>query len=288
MKTWFITGASRGLGLEIARAALEAGDRVVATARRPEQVEAGFAEAGLVEAGLAGQADGRLLALRLDVTDQASIDAAVADASRRFGRIDVLVNNAGYGQLGAFEQQSVADIDRQFATNVFGVFAVTRAVLPLMRAQRSGLVFTVSSTGGLAGAEGGSIYCATKHALEGWSESLRIELAQFGIRTTLIEPGFFRTDFLDPSSVSYGDIAIPDYANYSAGVRAHLDRINHRQAGDPAKLGKAVVTLVASDDPPVRFAASADAYDILIARAETNRAEADRWRELSRSTAVTE
>lgn len=278
MKTWFITGASRGLGLEIARAAFEAGDQVVATARKPEQVEA----------GLAGQADGRLLALRLDVTDQASIDAAVADASKRFGRIDVLVNNAGYGQLGAFEQQSVADIDRQFATNVFGVFAVTRAVLPLMRTQRSGLVLTVSSTGGLAGAEGGSIYCATKHALEGWSESLRIELAQFGIKTTLIEPGFFRTDFLDPSSVSYGDIAIPDYADYSAGVKAHLDQINHRQAGDPAKLGKAIVTLVASDDPPVRFAASSDAYDILIGRAEANRAEADKWRELSVSTDIAE
>jgi NAD(P)-dependent dehydrogenase (short-subunit alcohol dehydrogenase family) len=278
MKTWFITGASRGLGLGIARAALEAGDQVVATARKPEQVEA----------GLAGTADGRLLALKLDVTDQASIDAAVADASKRFGRIDVLVNNAGYGQLGAFEQQPVADIDRQFATNVFGVFAVTRAVLPLMRAQRSGLVVTVSSTGGLAGAEGGSIYCATKHALEGWSESLRIELAQFGIKTMLIEPGFFRTDFLDPSSVSYGGIAIPDYAGYSAGVRAYLDQMNHRQAGDPAKLGKAIVTLVASDDPPVRFAASADAYDILISRAERNRAEAEKWRALSMSTAVTD
>lgn len=278
MKIWFITGASRGLGCEIARAALESGDQVVATARKPEQAE--------VE--LAGQAGGRLLTLKLDVTNQASIDAAVDAASKRFGRIDVLVNNAGYGQLGAFEQQSLADIDRQFATNVFGVFAVTRAVLPLMRAQRSGLVFTVSSTGGLAGAEGGSVYCATKHALEGWSESLRIELAQFGIKTTLIEPGFFRTDFLDPSSVFYGDIAISDYANYSAGVRDYLDQMNHQQAGDPAKLGKALVTLAASDDPPVRFAASSDAYDILIDRAERNRAEADQWRELSMSTAVAE
>jgi len=275
MKTWFITGASRGLGLEIARAALEAGDQVVATARKPEQVCAGLATFG-----------NRLLASRLDVTDEASVETAISAALERFGRIDVLVNNAGYGQLGAFEQQSVPAINRQFATNVFGVFAVTRAVLPQMRAQRSGHVLTVSSTGGLAGAEGGSIYCATKHALEGWSESLRIELAQFGIKTTLIEPGFFRTDFLDPSSVSYGDIAIADYANYSAGVRAHLDQINHRQAGDPAKLGKAVVTLVASDDPPERFAASSDAYDILIDRALRNRTEADKWRELSMSTAI--
>lgn len=277
MKTWFITGASRGIGLEIARAALQSGDQVVATARKPEQVEA----------GLADDADGRLLTVKLDVTDQVSIDAAVAAAVGRFDRLDVLVNNAGYGQLGAFEQQSAADIDRQFATNVFGVFAVTRAVLPVMRAQRSGVVVTVSSTAGLAGAEGGSVYCATKHALEGWSESLRIELAQFGITTMLVEPGFFRTDFLDTSSVSYGGVAIPDYADYSAGVRGYLDRMNHQQAGDPAKLGKALVLILASENPPVRFAASSDAYDMLLRRAESSRAEAEALRDLSFSTAVT-
>lgn len=277
MKTWFITGASRGLGLEIARAALEAGDQVVATARKPEQVEA----------GLAGQADGRLLALTLDVTDQAAIDAAVTDASKRFGSIDVLVNNAGYGQLGAFEQLTVAAIDRQFATNVFGVFAVTRAVLPIMRAQRSGHVLTVSSVGGLIGFDGASIYCATKFALEGWSESLSLELAQFGIRTTVIEPGYFRTDFLDPSSVSYDDIVVADYADYSA-KKAGLDEMNHRQAGDPAKLGKAIVSLVASEDPPVRFAVGSDAYGIVSNRAEANRTEADKWRGLSVSTDIAE
>jgi NAD(P)-dependent dehydrogenase (short-subunit alcohol dehydrogenase family) len=278
MKTWFITGASRGLGLEIARAALRSGDQVVATARRPEQVEE----------GLAGDADGRLLALKLDVTDQASIDAAVSGAAECFGRIDVLVNNAGYGQLGTFEQQSVADIDRQFATNVFGVFAVTRTVLPIMRAQRSGHVLTVTSIGGLVGSEAGTIYCATKFALEGWSESLGLELAQFGIKATAIEPGFFRTDFLDASSAGYGDIAIADYADYATNLRAHLDGLNHRQAGDAAKLGQAVVALAASDDPPVRFSVGSDAYDVIIGRAETNRREADKWRELSISTDIVE
>ncbi len=230
MKTWFITGANRGLGLEIVRAALEAGDQVVATARKPEQVEAGLAYDG-----------DRLLALPLDITDQASIEAAVDAACKRFGRIDVLVNNAGYGQLGVFEQVSVAAIERQFSTNVFGTFAVTRAVLPVMRAQRSGHILTVSSIGGLTGAEGGSIYCATKFALEGWSESLSLELAQFGINTTLIEPGFFRTDFLDNSSAFYGDIAISDYAEYAAKQKSGLDDLNQKQAGDPAKLGKAIV-----------------------------------------------
>ncbi len=277
MKTWFITGASRGIGLEIARSALEAGDQVVATGRKAEQVEAGLAGAG-----------DRLLALRLDVTDQASIEAAVEAATQRFGRIDVLVNNAGYGQLGVFEQQSSADIDRQFATNVFGVFAVTRAVLPLMRAQRSGHIFTVSSIGGLVGAEGGSIYSATKFALEGWSEGISFELKPFGVRTTLIEPGFFRTDFLDSSSVSFGEIAIPDYAAYSAGFKAQLDAANHTQAGDPAKLGKAIVALAASDDPPVRFAAGSDAYGVITDRATKDRTVADKWRELSISTDATE
>ncbi len=230
--------------------------------------------------------DGRLLALRLDVTDQASIQAAVDAASKQFGRIDVLVNNAGYGQLGVFEQQSVAAIERQFATNFSGTIEVTRAVLPIMRAQRSGHIFTVSSVGGLVGAEGGSIYSATKFALEGWSEGISFELKQFGIRTTLIEPGFFRTDFLDASSVSYGDIDIADYADYSAGFKAQLEAINHNQAGDPDKLGKVLVTLAASDDPPVRFAAGSDAYGVITGRATKDRAVADQWRELSASTDI--
>jgi len=276
MKIWFVTGASRGIGLGIARAVLEAGDQVVATARKPEQVEA----------GLAGLDTDRFLALRLDVTDQASIQAAVDAASKRFGRIDVLVNNAGYGQLGVFEQQSAAAIERQFVTNFFGTIEVTRAVLPIMRAQRSGHIFTVSSVGGLVGAEGGSLYSATKFALEGWSEGISSELKQFGIRTTLIEPGFFRTDFLDASSVSYGDIDIADYADYSAKFKTYLDNINHNQAGDPDKLGKVLVTLAASDDPPVRFAAGSDAYGILANRGVRDRAEAEKWRELSAFTDI--
>lgn len=276
MKTWLITGASRGIGLEIARAVLRSGDQVVATARKPEQVKA----------GLAGEDDSRLLPLALDITDQSAIEAAVDAALRRFGRIDVLVNNAGYGQLGVFEQQSVAAIERQFATNFFGTLEVTRAVLPIMRAQRSGHIFTVSSISGLTGSEGGSIYSATKFALEGWSEGISFELKPFGIRTTLIEPGFFRTDFLDASSVSYGDVVIPDYAEYSAAFRVQLDAINHAQAGDPAKLGEAIVTLAASDDPPVRFAAGSDAYGVITDRAVRDRAEADRWRDLSVSTDI--
>ncbi|WP_246793393.1 SDR family NAD(P)-dependent oxidoreductase [Burkholderia perseverans] len=272
MATWLITGANRGLGMEIARAALEAGDRVLATARNPAPIAAaldGFGE--------------RLATTRLDVTDAASIAAAVELARQRFGGIDVLVNNAGYGQLGPFELISPAAIERQFATNVFGAFEVTRAVLPVMRAQRSGHVVTLSSIAGLIGIEGVSIYCATKFALEGWSESLGQEVARFGIRTTLIEPGRFRTDFLDASSVSHGDLAIGDYDAFAAENRAELDAGNHQQAGDPVKLGRAVVTLVRAPEPPVRYGAGSEAYGVMVARAERLRAEAEAWRELSLS-----
>ena len=275
MKTWFITGASRGIGLEIARAALEAGDRVVATARTP----------GRVEEGLSGFGD-RLMTLALDVTDPASIQAAVAAAVERFGRIDVLVNNAGYGQLGPFETLSAEAVERQFATNVFGVFSVTREVLPVMRAQRSGRILSVSSIAGLTGFAGSSIYCSSKFAVEGWSEALGQEVARFGIKTTLIEPGRFRTDFLDASSVAYGDLANPDYAEVSAGMRASLEAANHKQAGDPAKLGRVVVALASSDDPPVRFAAGSDAWEVVTNRSEALLTTAKPWRELTLSTDI--
>ncbi|MET8811675.1 oxidoreductase [Streptomyces sp. NPDC004549] len=273
MKTWFITGAARGLGLEVARAALESGDRVVAAARRPESAAA----------RLSGFGD-RLLTVKLDVTDHAAVQAGVDAAVDRFGRIDVLVNNAGYGQLGTFEEVSASAMERQFATNVFGTMAVTRAVLPVMRAQRSGRVLTVSSIAGLMGFEGASAYTATKFALEGWSETLGLEVAQFGIKVTLVEPGFFRTDFLDPSSASYGDVEVPDYAAYSAEQKAGYDAANHQQTGDPVKYGQALVALAASDEPPVRFAAGPDSYEIVTNRAETLRVNAEKWRDLSVST----
>ncbi|MGW4444083.1 SDR family NAD(P)-dependent oxidoreductase [Streptomyces sp. NPDC004682] len=273
MKTWFITGAGRGLGLEVARAALESGDRVVAAARRPE----------VAAAELSGFGD-RLLTVRLDVTDHAAVQAGVDAAVDRFGRIDVLVNNAGYGQLGTFEEISAPAMERQFATNVFGTMAVTRAVLPVMRAQRSGRILTVSSIAGLRGFEGASAYTATKFALEGWSETLGLEVAQFGIKVTLLEPGFFRTDFLDPSSASYGDVDVPDYAEYSAKQKAGYDAANHQQTGDPVRYGRAVVALAASDEPPVRFAAGPDSYEIVTNRAETLRVNAEKWRDLSVST----
>jgi len=273
MKTWFITGANRGLGLEIARAALEAGDTVVATARDPQQIDK----------ALEGFAD-RLQTIPLDVTDRAAVDRAVNSAKERFGRIDVLVNNAGYGQLGAFEEIAPETVSQQFATNVFGVFDVTRAVLPIMRAQRSGHVITISSIAGMQGFEGSSIYCATKHAVSGWSEGLAREVAPFGIKVTCVYPGRFRTDFLDGSSVRYGDFAIEDYAAASARRRQTLDADNHRQIGDPRKFAAAMLALGKADNPPVWLATGSDALAVFGNKSAALTENLEHWKDLVLST----
>ncbi|QDQ26993.1 SDR family NAD(P)-dependent oxidoreductase [Chitinimonas arctica] len=265
-KTWFITGAGRGIGAEIARAVLANGDQLVATGRNRAQLDKVFAEFG-----------GQTLALELDVTQADQAHAAVAAALDRFGRIDVLVNNAGYGQLGLFEEVDADAIERQFATNVFGTMHVCRAVLPVMRRQRSGRVFNFSSMGGVLGFAGASIYCASKFAVEGYSESLAAELAPFGIHLTLVEPGFVRTDFLDASSVRYGSHAIADYAQASANIRTTFDRYNHHQPGDPAKLAAALLKLAEEAEPPLRFVAGADAVEAILGSLAQQREEVERW-----------
>ena len=272
-KIWFVTGAARGLGAEIAKAALAAGDRIVVTGRRREALEAAF-----------GPDSDSVLSLALDVTREADSHAAVEAATARFGRIDVLVNNAGYGNLGLFEETTDAEARAQYDTNVFGLYNVTRAVLPTLRRQRSGRIFNVSSVGGLVGGEGGSLYCATKFAVEGFSESLAREVAPFGIHVTIVEPGFFRTDFLDQTSVQYGSIHIEDYAEISAQMKAFWDSRNHTQAGDPAKLGRALVDLAERTDPPLRFAAGSDALAMIGGKIDSLRAELDAWSDLSVTT----
>lgn len=276
-KVWLITGANRGFGAEIARAALADGDRVVVTARNPQTIS---------EADL-GSSD-QLVTARLDVTDPASIEGAVTTAIDRFGRIDVLVNNAGYGQLGLFEELSDAQIQRQFATNVFGVFDLTRAVLPHMRAQRSGHVITISSISGIVGGAGSTIYAATKFAVTGWSEGLVEEVAPFGIHVTVVHPGMFRTDFLDPTSVSHGDKQIGDYTDVSAERRTWLDNMNHAQLGDPTKFGPAIVEIANMANPPARWGAGSDAIDAFRTRANQLLSNSEQFAALTRSTDVTE
>ncbi|WP_332639065.1 oxidoreductase [Brevundimonas sp.] len=272
-KIWFVTGASRGLGAAIVRAALDAGDRVVASARRREALVGTF-----------GADTDSLLSVALDVTRPDAVRAAVDAALARFGRIDVLVNNAGYGHLSVFEEATAADVQAQFDTNVFGLMHVTRAVLPAMRARRSGRIFNISSVGGVVGGESGTLYCTSKFAVEGFSESLAAEVRRFGVHVTVVEPGFFRTDFLDSTSVRHGSHPVADYAEVTAALKTFYDGRNQNQAGDPAKLARALVTLAETPEPPVRWAAGSDAVAMVSGKLAGMQAELDAWRDLSVST----
>src|SRR5262249_19559768 len=233
MKTWFITGASRGFGALIMEAVLASGDSVVATARDPSSI-----------------ADHpRLLKLPLDVTNEEQARDTAARGIEKFGSIDVLVNNAGYGLLGAVEEASAPEIERVFATNVFGLLHVTRAVLPYMRKRRSGHIINMSSIGGYASFTGWGVYCATKFAVEGLSEALSIELSPHGIHAPVVEPGFFRTDFLSAQSLSSTTVRIDDYADTVGKMRTFAATVNHQQPGDPRRLAQVIVQLAAASKP---------------------------------------
>src|SRR3954471_22986193 len=235
---WFVTGASRGMGVDIVKAALAAGHAVVATGRNT----------GAVARAVGAAND--LLVLKLDVTSPADAKAAVAAAMKRFGRIDVLVNNAANFYAGFFEELPPADFRAQVETNFFGTVNVTRAVLPVMRGQRRGLVVTISSTGGITGVPFCSAYSAAKFAVEGWMESLAPEVAPFGIRTMLVEPGFFRTELLTDDSTKWPEPTIADYAETTRQTVAAWKEMNGQQGGDPAKLAKALVQLASDPAPP--------------------------------------
>jgi NAD(P)-dependent dehydrogenase (short-subunit alcohol dehydrogenase family) len=272
-KVWLITGAGRGMGADIARAALKAGHAVVATARNT----------GTVTAAL-GQ-DDDLLAVRLDVTDPAGAEAAARAAVERFGRIDVLVNNAGNFYAGFFEELSPEDFRAQVETTLFGPINVTRAVLPVLRAQHSGLVVAISSTAGIAGGEFLTAYAASKFGVEGWIESLTPEVAPFGIRTMVVEPGFFRTELLTPESTTYAESSIGDYAERTQQTIAAWNAMNGQQGGDPAKLADALVQLASQDEPPLRWVAGADAVEVVENKAKDLLAQAGAYRELSSNLA---
>ncbi len=269
-KTWFITGAGRGLGAEIAKAALRAGDRVVAAGRNRAAVSDRL-----------GPNSGQLLSVELDVNNEAHAQAAVDTAVARFGTIDVLVNNAGYGHLGLFEETTAQDVQAQFGTNLFGVFSVTRAVLPVMRAARKGRIFNVSSLAGMRGVAFGSLYCASKFALEGFSESLAQEVGPFGIHVTIVEPGPFRTDFLSAESIRFGAHPIADYDEQRTALRASFEQRDGRQPGDPVKLAEAVVRLAGEAEPPKRFVAGSIAFDSIKLKLVDMQAELEHWRPLS-------
>jgi NAD(P)-dependent dehydrogenase (short-subunit alcohol dehydrogenase family) len=273
-KVWFITGAGRGLGIDIAQRALAAGHSVVATGRDADRV--------LQAVG----ARDNLLTVPLDITDPDAAMAAAKAAVDRFGRIDVLVNNAGNFHAGYFEEISAKQFRAQMETNFFGPLNVTRAILPVMRQQRSGQVITITSTAGLIGQEFVVAYAASKFALEGWMESLRFDVAPYGIRTMSVEPGFFRTELLvEGASTIWPELSIKDYADRTAHTIAAWKGMNGQQGGDPAKLAAALVTLSDSGDLPLRFVAGVDAMAAVEANLKAIQGQIDVHRDLSASLA---
>ena len=270
---WFVTGAGRGMGVDIAKAALAAGHAVVATGRNTNVV-----------AKALGPADD-LLIVKLDVTRPEDAKAAVAAGVERFGRIDVLVNNAGNFYAGFFEEIPPEDFRAQIETNLFGPVNVTRATLPVLRAQRRGLIVTISSTGGITGQAFVSAYSAAKFGVEGWMESLAEEIAPFGIRTMLVEPGFFRTELLTDQSTVWPEASIDDYAAKTRETVAGWKKMNGLQGGDPAKLARALIQLARQAEPPRRWPAGADAVAAFEKKAKELIDQANAHRTLSASLA---
>ena len=273
-KIWFITGASRGMGADFAKAALAAGHAVVATGRDSDRVPKAL-----------GQSND-LLAVKLDVTSRADAEAAVRAAVKRFGRIDVLVNNAASFYAGYFEELTPEQIERQLATSLIGPMNVTRAVLPVMRKQRSGHIISISSSAGLAaGFEFVSAYAASKFGLEGWMESMHAEVAPFGITTTIVNPGFFRTELLTEQSTNYAEPLIKDYDERRAKQLEFWKAQNGKQSGDPAKLARALIIIASQEPPPRRFVAGADAIATAEQKIADLEAQIDANRNLSTSLA---
>lgn len=272
MKTWLITGSSRGFGALIAELALTRGDNVVATARNPQAVADRFGT------------HPNLLAVALDVSSDDDANRAVAYGVSRFGRIDIVLNNAGFGLLGAVEEASAQDVETLYRTNVFGVLAVCRAALPILRQQRSGHIVNVSSIGGYRAGAGFGVYCSTKFAVEGLSEALAAELRPLGIFVTVIEPGYFRTDFLESSSLTVSARVIDDYRDTSGVVRARATEISGKQPGDPTKLASVVMKLVDSVDPPVRLPIGSDTVQAIREKHQADAKILSTWESVSVST----
>ena len=271
-RVWFITGASRGLGALMAEAALADGNAVVAAGRNAAAIVERLGESPA------------LLPVALDVTSEAQAQAAVEAAVEKFGRIDVLINNAGFGLLAAVEESSDADVRRMYDTNVFGLLNVTRVVLPVMRKQRSGHVINMSSIGGYRSGAGFGVYCSTKFAVEGITEALHAELKPLGIHATVVEPGYFRTDFLDGSSLLVGKDIIDDYDETSGNVRRFAVGMNHNQPGDPQKLATALVTLVDAQTPPLRLPLGTDTLKAIAEKNDYVTTETEAWKTLAAST----
>ena len=272
-KVWLITGAGRGLGVDIAKAAMAAGHKVVATGRSTDKVAKALGESS------------NLLVVKLDITKPSDAETAVKATVDRFGRIDVLVNNAANFYAGFFEELTPEQMERQLSTSLVGPMNVTRAVLPVMRKQRSGLIITISSTAGLIGFEFGTAYAASKFGLEGWMQSLQPEVEPFGINTIIVNPGFFRTELLTEESTNFAERTIEDYNERRAKQMEFWKGYNGQQSGDPAKLAQALITISNQEKPPRRFIAGADAIGTAEQVAATLLQQTEAYRKLSSSLA---
>jgi NAD(P)-dependent dehydrogenase (short-subunit alcohol dehydrogenase family) len=272
-RVWFITGSSTGFGRALVEAVLAKGERVIATARKPEQLSE-----------LVNSYPDTVKAIRLDVTNRQEVDEAIHTGLKTFGRIDVLVNNAGYGLLGGIEEASDAEIRAQFETNLFGAINVMQAVLPQMRQQRAGHILNISSVGGFTGFAGFGIYNGTKFALEGISEALALEVASFGIHITIVEPGAFRTDWAGRSMVRAERI-IEDYAQTTGQTRSWMDKEDGSQAGDPARAAVAMIEVVNAANPPLRLVLGADALERIRGKLQSVAQELDTWERTTVNTA---
>ncbi len=272
-KVWLITGAGRGMGVDIAKAALATGYQVVATGRDTEKLTRAI-----------GESDD-LLVVRLDVTSSTDAESAIQAAVRRFGRIDVLVNNAANFYAGYFEELTQEQIEKQLATSLFGPMKVTRAVLPLMRKQGAGHIISISSSAGLVGFEFGTAYAASKFGLDGWMESLQAEIEAFGIHTTIVNPGFFRTELLTEESTNFASPSVDDYNERRTAQMKFWKGANGQQSGDPGKLAQALITIAAQQKPPLRFIAGADAIGTAEGVIATLRQQIEAYRTLSTSLA---
>lgn len=273
-KVWFITGASSGIGLEIAKSALTMGYKVVATGRDPEKV--------IKSIHVTSE---NLLVVKMDVTNSKEIETAVKSSIEKFSTIDVLVNNAGNFYAGFFEELSPRQMELQLATSLLGPMNVTRAVLPVMRKNLSGHIISISSTAGLVGYEYCSAYSASKFALEGWMDCLAPEVAPFGIKTTIVEPGFFRTGLLTPTSTIWAENSIEDYAAKNAELRPFWISMNGKQGGDPKKLSAALIKIASENAPPKRWLAGSDAIVTAEQKVVDFQKQINAYRDLSSSLA---
>jgi NAD(P)-dependent dehydrogenase (short-subunit alcohol dehydrogenase family) len=272
-KVWLITGAGRGLGLDIAKAALGAGHKVVATGRTPEKVAKAIG------------ASKNLIVVRLDILKKGEAQSAVDETIKRFGRIDVLVNNAANFYAGYFEELTPEEFDLQLTTSLIGPMNVTRLVLPVMRKQRAGHIITISSSAGFVGIEFGSAYAASKFGIEGWMQSLHPEVKPFGINTTIVNPGFFRTELLTEESTKYAGNPIADYEERRIKQMEFWKGANGKQPGDPSKLANALLQIASLPKPPLRFVAGADAVATAEEAGKLLQQQAGAFRELSSSLA---